>query len=125
MKTIAIGNSLVGEQVVQDMSKAFMANAKDELEERLMKALEAGRNAGGNRSAKRSSALVVYAREEFPIVNLRIDLSLEPVNELRKVLDWFKHVIPYYVARTHDPGSVPGLDEVLNQLGLPKNPHSQ
>lgn len=122
---IATGNVLVGEQVVQAMSKAFMANEKDELEERLMKALEAGRNAGGQPDGQTSSALVVYAREEFPIVNLRIDVSLEPVNELRKVFDWFKHLIPYYVARTNDPSSVPRFRAVLNELGLPQNPHSK
>lgn len=56
-------------------------------------------------------------------MNLRIDLSAEPVNELRKVFDWFKHVIPRYVARTNDPSSVPGLESVLTELGLPQNPY--
>lgn len=121
---IVTGNVLVGRQVVQAMSAAFMASEKDELEERLLKAVEAGRDAGGQPDGQTSSALVVYASEEFPIVNLRVDAALEPVGELRRIFDWFKHLIPYYVARTLDPSSVPRFRAVLQEKGLPQNPYS-
>jgi uncharacterized Ntn-hydrolase superfamily protein len=120
---IATGNVLAGENVVQAMSQAFLANEADELEERLLKAVEAGRDAGGQPDGQTSSALVVYGTNEFPIVNLRIDASLEPVGELRKVFDWFKHLIPYYIQRTIDPGSVPRSRAVLREKGLPQNPY--
>jgi uncharacterized Ntn-hydrolase superfamily protein len=121
---VATGNVLVGKQVVQAMSDAFLANEKDELEDRLLKAVEAGRDAGGQPDGQTSAAIVVYAREEFPIVNLRVDVSLEPVGELRKIFNWFKPLIPYYVTRTNDPSSVPRFRSVLMDLGLPQNPYS-
>jgi uncharacterized Ntn-hydrolase superfamily protein len=121
---ITTGNVLVGEQVVKSMSEAFKKSEGDELEERLLKAVEAGRDAGGQPDGQTSSALVVYEKEEFPIVNLRVDAALEPVGELRKVFNWFKPLIPYYVARTNDPSSVPRFRAVLSEKGLPQNPYA-
>lgn len=121
---VATGNVLVGEQVVRSMSETFMKNEGDELEERLLKAVEAGRDAGGQPDGQTSSALVVYEKEEFPIVNLRVDAALEPVGELRKIFNWFKPLIPYYVARTNDPSSVARFRAVLAEKNLPQNPYA-
>lgn len=121
---IATGNVLVGEQVVQAMSQTFADGEDIELEERLMRSVEAGRNAGGQPDGQTSAALVVYEKEEFPIVNLRVDVSLEPVGELRKIFDWFRPLISYYVQRTNDPSSVPRFRAVLDAKGLPQNPYA-
>ena len=121
---IATGNVLVGEQVVVAMARAFEASGDLELEERLLRAVEAGRDAGGQEEGQTSCALVVYARHAFPIVNLRVDVALEPVGEMRKIFDWFKPLIPYYIARTLDPSSVAPKRAVLEQMGLPINPYA-
>ena len=121
---ITTGNVLTGEQVVRSMSEAFKASDGDELEDRLMKALEAGRDAGGQPDGQTSSALVVYEKHEFPIINLRVDVSLEPVGEMRKIFDWFKPLVPYYVTRTIDPSAVPRFKAVLQEKGLPLNPYA-
>jgi uncharacterized Ntn-hydrolase superfamily protein len=121
---ITTGNVLVGPQVVQSMSDAFSASPTVELEERLMLAIEAGRDAGGQPEGQRSAAVVVYDKYEFPIVNLRVDVSLEPVGELRKIFNWFKPLIPYYVERTLDPTSVKRVGARLAELGLPLNPYA-
>jgi uncharacterized Ntn-hydrolase superfamily protein len=120
---IATGNVLVGPAVVQSMSDAFSASPTAELEERLMLAIEAGRDAGGQPDGQRSAAVVVYDKYEFPIVNLRVDVSLEPVGELRKIFNWFKPLIPYYIERTLDPTSVKRVGARLTELGLPLNPY--
>jgi len=57
-------------------------------------------------------------------VNLRVDAALEPVGELRRIYDWFRPLIPYYVQRTLDPGSVPPMRTVLAELGLRQNPYA-
>ena len=44
---VAMGNYLISERVVKDMAEAFQASADEVLEERLMRALEAGKAAGG------------------------------------------------------------------------------
>ena len=120
---VATGNVLVGPQVVKAMSAAFLAGAGEELEERLMRAVEAGRDAGGQEEGQTSCALVVWARHDFPIVNLRVDVAAEPVGELRRQFDWFKPLIPYYVKRTLDPTSVEPKKAVLEKMGLPVNPY--
>lgn len=121
---VATGNVLVGETVVRSMSECFAARGEEALEDRLMAALEAGRDAGGQPDGQTSAAVVVYERHEFPIVNLRVDAALEPVDELRRIYDWFKPLIPYYVQRTLDPGSVPPMRTVLAELGLRQNPYA-
>lgn len=120
---VATGNVLVGENVVQAMAKAYAAAADDALEERLLRSVEAGRDAGGQEEGQTSCAIVVYEKHEFPIVNLRVDVSAEPVAEMRKIFDWFKPLIPYYVQRTLDPASVAPKKAVLEQMGLPVNPY--
>jgi uncharacterized Ntn-hydrolase superfamily protein len=121
---VVTGNVLVGEKVVQAMAAAFSGSAAEELEERLMRAVEAGRDAGGQEEGQTSCALVVYEKHSFPIVNLRVDVALEPVGEMRKIFDWFKPLIPYYIARTLDPTSVVPKKAVLEKMGLPVNPYA-
>ncbi len=121
---VVTGNVLAGEGVLQAMSRAFMASEAAELEERLLLAVEAGRDAGGQPEGQTSCALTVYERHAFPIVNLRVDVALEPVGEMRRIFDWFKPLIPYYIARTLDPTSVHPKKAFLEERGLPLNPYT-
>ncbi len=119
---VVTGNVLVGPQVVQAMADAFRASPDAPLERRLLATVEAGRDAGGQAEGQTSSALLVYDRWEFPIVNLRVDVDLEPIGALRRIFDWFEPLIPYYVERTLDPGSVVPKKAWLEQRGLAVNP---
>ena len=67
---VALGNALSGEQVVEAMERAFLAEPDEDLEERLLRAIEAGRDAGGQPEGQRSAALVVYAHKTFARVDL-------------------------------------------------------
>lgn len=119
---VVTGNVLVGPQVLEAMADAFKASHAEDLEERLMRSVEAGRNAGGQPEGQTSAALVVHERHEFPIVNLRIDVDAEPIGALRRIFDWFRPLIPYYVERTLDPGSVVPKKQWLEERGLVVNP---
>ncbi|WP_459616998.1 DUF1028 domain-containing protein [Bordetella sp. 2513F-2] len=121
---VATGNVLVGQGVVAAIASAFESGSGLDLEERLLRAIEAGRDAGGQEEGQTSCALVVYDKHEFPIVNLRVDVALEPIGEMRKILNWFKPLIPYYVKRTLDPTSVEPKKAVLEAMGLPVNPYA-
>lgn len=121
----AAGNVLVGPQVVDAMSRAFEDSTNEELEERLMRGIEAGRDAGGQPDGQTSAVIHVYDQRVFPVVDLRVDMHPEPVGELRKIFDWYKPLIPYYVARTADPSSVPRYKQWLREQGLPLNPFGQ
>lgn len=118
----ATGNVLVGSKVVEAMAKAFESSAAEELEERFMRGIEAGRDAGGQPDGQTSAVIHVFHTQTYPIVDLRVDMHPEPIGELRKIFDWYKPLIPYYIARTTDPSSVPRYKQWLREQGLPLNP---
>ncbi|MCS3920709.1 DUF1028 domain-containing protein [Fervidibacter sacchari] len=86
------GNILAGEQVVKAMAKAFR-ETQGELAERLMAALEAGEQAGGDARGKQSAAILVvrkgagYGGFDDRYIDLRVDDHPEPVKELRRILN--------------------------------------
>ena len=85
---VVAGNMIVGGRVLDTMIQAFKSS-EDELEERLMKALEAGQEAGGDKRGKTSAALLVVRKEQVgtcPFLDLRVDGHREPVKELRRKL---------------------------------------
>jgi uncharacterized Ntn-hydrolase superfamily protein len=79
------GNMLVGENTLIAMETSF-SQSEEDLSERLMCALESGQAAGGDMRGKQSAALKVYASEDYPLMDLRVDEHTEPVTELRRVL---------------------------------------
>ena len=92
---IVAGNMLVGKQVLEAMKKTF-ENSTGELAERILKALEAGDEAGGDKRGKLSAALVVADNKQEktqPLINLRVDISLNPVKELRKIFEKYKKIM--------------------------------
>lgn len=97
------GNVLAGAGVVKAMAAAFEASADEPLAERLMRAVEAGRDAGGQPEGQNSAALLVHGAEPFPLVDLRVDLHDQPEAELRRLWDWFRPMVPYYVQRALTP----------------------
>ncbi|GBD16301.1 hypothetical protein HRbin26_01196 [bacterium HR26] len=109
---VVLGNAIVGEQVVDAMERAYLADPSLDLEERLLRSIEAGRDAGGQPEGQRSAALVVYDRKDFARVDLRVDLHEEPVGELRRIFEIYRPAIPYYELRQVDP-RVPPLDQWL------------
>jgi uncharacterized Ntn-hydrolase superfamily protein len=101
---VVLGNILKGEHILDAMERAFLADPGEDLEERLMQAIEAGRDAGGEMGGRQNSAaLLVYDRKTYSRVDLRVDLHDEPVGELRRVFDIYRPVIPYYDLRQLDP----------------------
>ncbi|MGE0725980.1 MAG: DUF1028 domain-containing protein, partial [Alphaproteobacteria bacterium] len=57
---VAMGNGLISERTASAMAETFRKTKGDDLEARLMSALEAGRDAGGQHGGQHSAALVVY-----------------------------------------------------------------
>ncbi len=119
---ISCGNALVGPPVVSAIGESFRGSVEEELEERLLRAVEAGRDAGGQPNGQVSSAIVVYGQYPFPLVNLRVDVAIEPIGDLRKIFDWYRPLIPFYVQRTLDPASVVRYRDFLAEKGLPIHP---
>lgn len=102
---VASGNTLVRPQVVEAMSQAYLAAEGQPLEERLMRGIEAGRDAGGQPEGQTSAAILVQGRYEFPLLNLRVDLHEEPIGQLRRRFDWYLPLLAPHVERTLNPAS--------------------
>ncbi len=81
------GNMLVGEETLIAMDEAFGAAPALPLAERLLAALAAGQEAGGDKRGRQSAALLVVDREAYPALSLRVDEHSDPVAELWRVYE--------------------------------------
>jgi uncharacterized Ntn-hydrolase superfamily protein len=79
------GNLLAGPEVLEAMQAAFIGAEDQALAERLLRALEAGQIAGGDKRGKQSAALLVASDDPLPNHNLRVDDHADPVAELRRL----------------------------------------
>ena len=103
----AIGNILRSEDVPQAMVKAFAQEPEAHLAERLLRALEAGLEAGGELKQVKSAALLVVHEQPFPLVDLRVELDPQPLVALRFLWELYQSQLELYVRRAIDPDSVP------------------
>ncbi|MGH6885957.1 MAG: DUF1028 domain-containing protein [Geminicoccales bacterium] len=103
---VCLGNILQGEDVVKAMAQAFETTLAEELPERLMQALEAGQEAGGDRRGRQSAGMTVVAEEAYPLVDLRVDDHPDPVPELRRSFEVYqREEVPFLpmMPRRDDP----------------------
>jgi uncharacterized Ntn-hydrolase superfamily protein len=113
---VAMGNWLAGERVAQAMAEAFQ-DGGETLHERLLRAIEAGRDAGGQVNPQgehlmeRSAALVVYENNPYPMLDLRVDAHDTAVQELRRIHALYAPYIEYYRLRATKPEGLPLQDE--------------
>jgi len=81
----AAGNMLVNAETVGSLGETFEATAGKPLAERLVLALEAAQAAGGDKRGRQSAALKVVDTEDYPLIDIRVDDSEDPVPELRRI----------------------------------------
>lgn len=90
------GNLLTGEAVIESTAEAYRADRFSEapLTERLIEALAAGQAEGGDKREDlrvQSAAVLVATTESFEVDpfhhNLRVDASLEPIEDLRQTYE--------------------------------------
>jgi uncharacterized Ntn-hydrolase superfamily protein len=79
------GNMLAGAAVIAATAEAYRNNPDQRFAERLIRALEAGEMAGGDKRGKQSAALIIHTTEEYPELSLRVDDHAEPLVELRRL----------------------------------------
>jgi uncharacterized Ntn-hydrolase superfamily protein len=80
------GNMLAGEATIAATLAAWKAGGDLPMPDRLMAAMEAGQQAGGDRRGRQSAAMVMVTTEDFPDLDLRVDDHADPVGELRRLL---------------------------------------
>jgi len=90
------GNILTGENVVKEMERAFLST-EGPLARRLLNAIIAGDNAGGDSRGKQSSALLVvkehggYQGKFDRLVDIKVDDNPEPVKELERIYNLWEY----------------------------------
>lgn len=102
------GNLLASAAVPGAMIEAF-AQAEGHLGYRLLQALRAGLGAGGEAGPIHSAGLLVVRDVSWPIVDLRVDWSDDPVRALGVVWDIYAPQIDDYVRRAVDPSYAPSF----------------
>ena len=116
---VAMGNALAGEQVVRSMATAFEDTKEEDLEDRLLQAIIAGSDAGGevkNSTPYHSAALLVFATDSFSRVDLRVDDHPAPLIELKRLLALYKPRMQMFSVRARDPESAIALTNDLEVL---------
>jgi len=113
---VAAGNLLKSASLPNVMTDAFAANAGEHLAERLLRALEAGLESGGEEGPVHSAALIVHHEQAFPLVSLRVDWDDEnPIRVLRRLWTDYKPQMGAYLQRAIDPTRAPSY-------GVPGDP---
>ena len=106
---IAAGNLLSHTGVPAQLIETFShQNLSDHLAARLVKALQAGIDAGGEEGPVHSAALLVASKYPWPEVDLRVDWDDEdPVGKLAALLEAFEPQREDYLKRAVSPGDAP------------------
>jgi uncharacterized Ntn-hydrolase superfamily protein len=103
----AAGNLLAHAGVPVAMMEAFSA-AVGHLAARLLTALRAAVDRGGEAGPLHSASVLVVGEPSWPIVDLRIDWSEgNPVSELCAIWELYAPQIDDYIRRAKDPGGAP------------------
>lgn len=113
------GNMLIGEETIAAMTEAFVSAREHQFTERLLKTLEAGQAAGGDRRGRQSAALYVVASEPYPYLDLRVDEHHDPVAELRRIYEVAEEKLLPFVEALPTRGNPKGnfTEELKKRIG--------
>lgn len=104
---VAVGNLLATEEVPTKMVESFTGNSSKSLPERLLTALKAGLDAGGETADERSAGIIVYGLDSWPTVDLRVDWDEDPINRLISIWEEYKPQMQDYILRAKNPDAAP------------------
>lgn len=104
---VAAGNMLAETTVINALLTAF-ENTTGQLADRLVAALQAAIDKGGEAGTVHSAALKVVGNYSWPIVDLRIDWAeKDPIGELAVLWQAYKPQMQAYITRALDPREAP------------------
>ena len=81
------GNMLAGAAVVEDTLATYLAHPDKPFAERLLRAMDAGERAGGDKRGRQGAALRIVSTEEYPDLDLRVDDHADAVAELWRLYE--------------------------------------
>ncbi|HEY8347613.1 MAG TPA: DUF1028 domain-containing protein [Symbiobacteriaceae bacterium] len=118
------GNILTGPEVVEAMARAF-TNATGPLAERLLAALKAGQEAGGDSRGMQSAALLVVSEDtdhpEGKLIDLRVDDHDSPIEELERLYQVYRRWTDHWQGEwiKYQGDVVLMAEQVMQMRGIP------
>jgi len=103
------GNMLAGPRVIEATAAAYRTSGGS-FAERLIAAMRAGEDAGGDKRGKQAAALRIHGDQDYPQLDLRVDDHDEPLVELerlhRKSLERFQPFVACLATRERPAGEL-------------------
>jgi uncharacterized Ntn-hydrolase superfamily protein len=106
---VAAGNLLASPAVLHAMLNRFEQTERKDLGDRVVEAMQAGLDAGGEAGPIHSAALVMVGEVPWPIADLRVDWHDDPVGELARLWAMWRPQMQDYVTRALNPRSAPSF----------------
>jgi uncharacterized Ntn-hydrolase superfamily protein len=104
----AAGNLLASEDVPARMVDAFRAGPGAHLGDRILAAMQAALDAGGEAGPVHSAGMLLVDKVGWPVADLRIDWTEgDPVGELGGLWRLWRPQMDAYVTRALDPRTAP------------------
>ncbi len=93
------GNLLSGADVVEATLHEYLRRGDLVFPERLMAAMRAGQEAGGDGRGQQSAGILVHGTEDYPDLSLRVDEHVSPLDELERIYGLW--LLDFAAARTY------------------------
>lgn len=118
---VAFGNVLANAQVVDAMAHAFEHGKSLLLADRLLLAVEAGRDAGGQAGIaghlpERSASILVHGLGADTEIDLRVDMHTDAVSQLRRIYDEYRPYVAFHRTRWIAPQDAIPQDLFVEKL---------
>jgi uncharacterized Ntn-hydrolase superfamily protein len=119
---VAAGNLLADSNVPQKMVGAFADRRDTDLGGRLVAALTAGLRAGGEAGPVHSAGLIIVSDVPWPVTDLRVDWSDDPIAELTSIWRLWQPQAEAYRFRALNPSAAPNYGVPGDEgRGIPEN----
>lgn len=104
------GNMLAGPEVVAQTLATYKKAMDKPFIERLLEAMQAGEDAGGDKRGKQSAALLVHRDQDYPWLSIRADDHPDPLAELRRLYavaqERYMHVAETMATKANPDGMI-------------------
>jgi uncharacterized Ntn-hydrolase superfamily protein len=79
------GNILAGSAVLEAMAAAYDAATGLPLAQKLVAAMKAGEQAGGDKRGRQSAGLLIHGTADWALLDIRVDDHADPLSELERL----------------------------------------
>lgn len=105
------GNMLARPEVLVATARVYEANLELPLARRLILAMQAGEDAGGDKRGKQSIGLLVHDSEDYPLYDIRVDDHSDPLAELTRLYEVARQRYIHFRRRMPSKGAPAGITD--------------